>query len=33
MFYSEQQFSDFPSRRGGLSIVSLNILSVNANDT
>ena len=33
MFYSEQQFTDLHSRRGGLSIISLNIRSINANYT
>ena len=33
MFYSEQQFTDPHSRRGGFSIISLNIRSINANYT
>ena len=33
MFYSEQQFTDLYSRRGGLSIISLNIRSIDANYT
>ena len=33
MFYSEQQFTDLHSRGGGLSIISLNIESINANYT
>ena len=30
MFYGEQQFTDLHSRRRGLSIISLNIRSINA---
>ena len=33
MFYSEQQFTDLHSRMGGLSIISLNILSIHSNYT
>ena len=33
MFYSEQQFTDLHLRWGGLSIISLNIRSINANYT
>ena len=33
MFYSEHQFPDLHSRRGGLSTISLNIRSINANYT
>ena len=32
-FYSEQQFTDLDSRRGGLSIISLNIRSINVKYT
>ena len=33
MFYSEQQFTDIHSRRGGLIIISLNIRSINESYT
>ena len=33
IFYSEQQFTDLYSRRGGLSSISLNIRSINTNYT